>query len=283
MHPAPLLFNAKMSLSARIKLHRFQAFKDVRRLRILQFAGFRLKTLTDVDSMQLPVFTRRHCDIKSASEAASTVSSPPGALCGCSSLPTPTDVDMNRSIPTSDPTYPFDKASSTAICRERGLAIAASFAALPLPNTAGAVLAPGEPAYLSDTSNILAPRTMPAFACCAVSHHSLLRSLRHTLTRATRPTDAVLVLAAHAFLRERTRRVQSRGCRLDDRAVAGGTREHTSHSRELCPVLRGAGWYVRYAGFLADFYDPCTTSDSLFRTADVLEASNQFAGMSGWM
>lgn len=155
--------------SARIKLHRYRAFQDV------------------------PIFTRRHCDLERAD---------PGALsgqlgCSCSSSflergsnkasqqSTPPAFDPSRassassssasSSPSVDSeTSPFSSLQSAKVCMKAALNISRAFEALPYPNTTQMVgsLAP---TFLSDISLTSAPRTMPAFACCAMqSSYALL-------------------------------------------------------------------------------------------------------------
>ncbi len=62
--------------------------------------------------------------------------------------------------------FPFSSHQSAKICLKSALNIAAAFEALPYPNTTGEF---GQStSYLSPTSAIIAPRTMPSFACCAM-------------------------------------------------------------------------------------------------------------------
>ncbi|KAK3934998.1 Sorbicillinoid biosynthetic cluster transcription factor sor3 [Diplogelasinospora grovesii] len=151
--------------SARIKLHRYCAFHD------------------------LPVFTGKHCDLKAKTEDDSGGNLEPRQLPTCcssfTSLPTssPESVTSTRSSPYSDSTtsgsssvsttassstspFPFNPHQSAKICLRAALNIANSFDELPYPNPTGQLCS--APIFLSPTSAIVVPRTMPSFACCAM-------------------------------------------------------------------------------------------------------------------
>ncbi|KAL2760065.1 hypothetical protein ACRALDRAFT_2095780 [Sodiomyces alcalophilus JCM 7366] len=151
--------------SARIKCHRYCAFADA------------------------PVFSRKHCDLTSKSDEADGV---PGLQrwpsCACSALSTPamcTPSNSNSASPHSHLSsysdglsvpgvgFPFTSHQSAKICLKAGLIIAQSFDDIPYPNPSGQLCL--GPCMLSPTSGIVAPRTMPSFACCAMqSAYALL-------------------------------------------------------------------------------------------------------------
>ena len=163
-----------MSYSARIKVHRYCAFFDV------------------------PVFSGKHCDLRSthSGEIDSGDELRLWPSCSCSSFsggsnplnagiapgatttppaaalwPSPEPDENHGSIhsPAShshNSPFPFSSHQSAKICLKSALSIAAAFEALPYPNTTGQF---GQStSYLSPTSAIIAPRTMPSFACCAM-------------------------------------------------------------------------------------------------------------------
>lgn len=151
------------AISARIKCHRFCAFSDA------------------------PVFVGRHCDLKGKAEAFDTSQElRVWPSCSCSSLMaqnmcTPTDSTSLTSVsphshhsPTSasdtsaalPASFPFTSHQSAKLCLKGALNIAQSFDDVPYPNPY-AELCLGPPT-LSPTSSIVAPRTMPSFACCAM-------------------------------------------------------------------------------------------------------------------
>ncbi|KAI0132660.1 hypothetical protein BJ170DRAFT_256834 [Xylariales sp. AK1849] len=152
--------------SARIKVHRYCAFFD------------------------LPVFPRKNCDLKPVQEKDKDIDtrelrhwpsccsalvdghSGSASHSGASSSPT-----MSlRSTPNSDgghshqqpPTliFPYSSHESAKICLKAAFNIAQAFDSLPYPNTSGH---PCEvPCYIGPFSNLIVPRTMPSFACCAM-------------------------------------------------------------------------------------------------------------------
>jgi hypothetical protein len=149
--------------SARIKIHRYRAFQDV------------------------PVFTKRHCDLQQ--------SKPGGApQCACSSsfrmsptsshdsehsgdsvlAPSSNAGTLSPEPVESNEVLPFSSPESARMCMKAALKISKAFEALPYPNP---TLTPDclAPTFLSTTSLNHAPRTMPAFACCAMqSSYALL-------------------------------------------------------------------------------------------------------------
>ncbi|QBZ57921.1 hypothetical protein PoMZ_02859 [Pyricularia oryzae] len=208
-HTLRCMARIKLS-SARIKVHRYCAFFD------------------------LPVFTGKHCDLKSKN--ANDAQEPRRwHTCSCSPwVPTPSTTSvtspadsasqanmspaassMQASVPSprsevgvSTPgsvmtTCPFSSHESAKICLRSALNIAADFARMPYPNPSALPpfpsnhgAAPGAVGngnasdspvfYLSPTSTIIAPRTMPSFACCAMQcAYSLL--MVHEKTKALYP------------------------------------------------------------------------------------------------
>lgn len=95
--------------------------------------------------------------------------------------------------------FPFSSHQSAKICLKSALNIAQSFDNLPFPIPCGRPLptlapAPGDQhppppmCYLSPTSSIIAPRTMPSFACCAMqSAYALL--MVHQKTKSAYPPE----------------------------------------------------------------------------------------------
>ncbi|KAK4937188.1 hypothetical protein LTR10_022093 [Elasticomyces elasticus] len=100
--------------SAKIKLHRYRAFQDV------------------------PVFTRKHCDLDQAD-----VSTPRQLGCACHSVGprmSPVNTTMpgrkstTPSMPETTNNEPFNDPSAAKTCLKAALAIGRAFEALPLPN-----------------------------------------------------------------------------------------------------------------------------------------------------
>ncbi|KAI1767239.1 hypothetical protein GGR53DRAFT_518494 [Hypoxylon sp. FL1150] len=154
--------------SARIKVHRYCAFFD------------------------LAVFSAKHCDLKSTRDQE-TVDSPdvvqlqscctnmgstPSTLSNSSpSAGSVSPTLSSRSTPNADCcgftyqsgpvlTFPFSTHHSSKICLKSALNIAQAFDSLPYPNPTGTL---GDtPCYIGPGSTLITPRTMPAFACCAM-------------------------------------------------------------------------------------------------------------------
>lgn len=151
--------------SARIKLHRYRAFQDV------------------------PIFTRRHCDLDQADE-----STPRQVGCSChATLPSVTPHSSPHSThsgsssnASSQPSHtfsssscpdtmssatkdiPFHDPAAARTCLKAALAIGRAFDSVPYPNPMQLPLPVEPPSMLSITSPTQAPRTMPSFACCAM-------------------------------------------------------------------------------------------------------------------
>ncbi|KAL6242318.1 Nitrilase [Rhinocladiella similis] len=153
--------------SARIKLHRYNAFQD------------------------LPLFTRKHCDLEPADPTA-----PRQLGCSCHSVsPTVTPESSHsgkNSISPVDPDpmpklaseIPFNDLVAAKTCMKAALAIGRAFEVLPYPNPMQLSPPIYGPSMLSITSMNSAPRTMPSFACCAMqSCYTLLTLCYRSLER----------------------------------------------------------------------------------------------------
>lgn len=98
--------------------------------------------------------------------------------------------------------FPFSSHQSARICLKSALNIAHCFDELPYPNPTGAtapspLAAQGPPVFLSPTSGIVCPRTMPSFACCAMQcAYALL--MVHQKTKTMYPPSCHSVSAANA-------------------------------------------------------------------------------------
>ncbi|KAK7958314.1 hypothetical protein PG988_013162 [Apiospora saccharicola] len=80
--------------------------------------------------------------------------------------------------------FPFSSHQSAKICLKSSLNIAQAFDSLPYPNPSSQLCDP--PCYLGLRSNVIAPRTMPSFACCAMQCAYVLLSV-YDKTQATYP------------------------------------------------------------------------------------------------
>ena len=90
-------------------------------------------------------------------------------------------------MPTPVVNFPFSSHHSAKICLKAALNIAQAFDNLPYPNPSGQLCQP--PVTLSPNSSIIAPRTMPSFACCAMQcAYSLL--MIHHKTKSIYPESA---------------------------------------------------------------------------------------------
>ncbi|KIW85308.1 hypothetical protein Z517_00698 [Fonsecaea pedrosoi CBS 271.37] len=151
--------------SARIKLHRYRAFQDV------------------------PIFTRRHCDLDQAD-----VSSPRPLGCSCHAMlpsafsntsPNGYQSGGFPGLRSHSPQGSASDASSDHIdglpkgvsitdlsaaktCLRAALAIGRAFESFPYPNPMQLPLPLPSSPMLSLDSSTPAPRTMPSFACCAM-------------------------------------------------------------------------------------------------------------------
>ncbi|KAG7119075.1 hypothetical protein HYQ45_015289 [Verticillium longisporum] len=152
---------------ARIKCHRYSAFSDV------------------------ALFTTQHCDLRAKSEETDATpelrqwpsSSSTGSISPPRSSPRSSD-SGGHGCAAAGGVFPFTSHQSAKICLKAALNVARSFDDLPYPNAAGQLCLP--PSTLSPTSSLVAPRTMPSFACCAMQcAYALL--MVHGKTRAMYP------------------------------------------------------------------------------------------------
>jgi len=135
--------------SARIKLHRYCAFSDV------------------------PVFSKKHCDLKSSSDTpVSGAGSPMAPNCGCSSTfhQLPNSMDLSLSLSPENTTHncgilPFSSNFSAKVCLKSSFAIARSFSSLPFPQP---IRASDPISYFPPMKDTKSPRMIPVFACCAM-------------------------------------------------------------------------------------------------------------------
>ncbi|KXJ95272.1 hypothetical protein Micbo1qcDRAFT_171665 [Microdochium bolleyi] len=162
---------AKIKLnSARIKVHRYCAFFDA------------------------AVFSGKHCDLRSTKDEQANSPEPqqlrPCCSGGFESVPTRQMGQSNGlssppvssgSTPTASAILesqlalrlPFTVYHSAKLCLRSALNISGAFDLLPYPNPTAVFSA--VPTYLGAGSPMVTPRTMPAFACCAMqSSYALL-------------------------------------------------------------------------------------------------------------
>ncbi|KAK1988177.1 hypothetical protein LZ30DRAFT_64429 [Colletotrichum cereale] len=206
--------------SARIKLHRYCAFFD------------------------MPVFSRKHCDLKPRSDKDGSGEPRSWPSCSCSSmmsLPSPPGLASNglntppdKKSPHSEhspnaaspATFPFSSHQSAKICLKAAINIAQSFDDLPYPNPFGQLCPP--PCYLSPTSTIVAPRTMPSFACCAMQCAYALLMVNHK-TKAMYPENALATPMVESLLMRLQTGLASISATLENYATAfealGGMRD----------------------------------------------------------
>ncbi|GJD01116.1 hypothetical protein ColKHC_09941 [Colletotrichum higginsianum] len=210
------------SLSARIKLHRYCAFFD------------------------MPVFSGKHCDLKSKSDNDGNTEPRSWPSCSCSSMmslpspPVPTTSNGSttptdkKSSPHSEHSpngnspaaFPFSSHQSAKICLKAAINIAQSFDDLPYPNPFGQLCPP--PCYLAPTSTIVCPRTMPSFACCAMQCAYALLMVNHK-TKAMYPENALTTPMVESLLLRLQTGLASISATLENYATAfealGGMRD----------------------------------------------------------
>ncbi|OTA69070.1 hypothetical protein K449DRAFT_383969 [Hypoxylon sp. EC38] len=154
--------------SARIKVHRYCAFFD---LAVFSGKHCDLKSTTERDVADSPDIIQLQACCTSMGSTPSAHSSHSGS--GGSVSPTLS----SRSTPNADCcgftyqptpilTFPFSTHHSSKICLKSALNIAQAFDSLPYPNPTGLLC--DTPCYIGPTSTLITPRTMPAFACCAM-------------------------------------------------------------------------------------------------------------------
>ncbi|KAL0933961.1 C6 zinc finger domain-containing protein [Colletotrichum truncatum] len=209
--------------SARIKIHRYCAFFD------------------------MPVFSGKHCDLRSKSDNDGSMEPKSWPSCSCSSMMTLPSPPMPGSNGTSSPphsgkrsphsdhsptngnpisAFPFSSHQSAKICLKAAINIAQSFDDLPYPNPFGQ-LCPA-PCYLSPTSTIVCPRTMPSFACCAMQCAYALLMVNHK-TKAMYPENAIATPMVESLLLRLQTGLASISATLENYAMAfealGGMRD----------------------------------------------------------
>ncbi|KAK7927161.1 C6 zinc finger domain-containing protein [Apiospora marii] len=168
--------------SARIKVHRYCAFFDAP---IFSGKHCDLKAISDKDKSAIElIFWPMCCDNASPSSPASSHHT------AASSSPARSNSSNNHSQigrAYQSPLaliFPFSSHQSAKICLKSSLNIAQSFDSLPYPNPSSQLCDP--PCYLGLRSNVIAPRTMPSFACCAMQCAYVLLSV-YDKTQATYP------------------------------------------------------------------------------------------------
>lgn len=148
---------AKIKLnSARIKLHRYCAFSDI------------------------PVFTKKHCDLRPADLLTEPNDTPLAPLCACSStfhqLPSVADsTTSTTSMRSQSPALaagcsilPFTSNFSGKVCLKSALSISRAFQDLPFPNPHQSNDPMSFCPLMEQNSSNSTPRMIPVFACCAM-------------------------------------------------------------------------------------------------------------------
>lgn len=130
--------------SARIKLHRFNAFMDQ------------------------PLFSRKHCDLEKTTNLMSCCTRLEDSF-DATNLPSPPGSDT--SINYVAPEIAFVDVSAAKACMRAAMAISKAFDSLPYPSA--------ELTSKLYSKPMLAPRTMPSFACCAMQGSYALLMLCH--------------------------------------------------------------------------------------------------------
>ena len=160
--------------------------------------------------LDTPIFTERHCDLKSATTEIPTQepqhvdTSRPTPACPCSNSlvrrKSSSTIDssgpLSSSLSSASPSpsssssltsnssisgfpalsFPFTSDYSAKICLKSALSIARSFELLPYPNPSGEMTL-----NHNEIPGAGIPRTMPAFACCAMqSSYAMLMLYRKT-------------------------------------------------------------------------------------------------------
>jgi hypothetical protein len=141
--------------SARIKIHRYCAFSDI------------------------PIFTKKHCDLRPADLSTDATDTPITPQCGCSStfhqLPS-TDPSLSPNLTRSQsPTLaagcsvlPFSSNFSAKVCLKSALSIARSFQGLPFPKPNQENDPMSFFPFMDESNSNSTPRLIPVFACCAM-------------------------------------------------------------------------------------------------------------------
>jgi hypothetical protein len=184
---------ADIVFSARIKLHRYSAFFD------------------------LPLFSQKHCDLKSSARQKDGQGPETLPMCSCNTLnrlhsipsigSSPEDQWSSRrlsntfvwpqegSLDSSPNILALGDRTSTKICLKSALNIAQSFESLPYPNPSGSLRDFSDEHSRVQTWKTTTPRTMPTFACCAMQSSYALLMIRHRaeIMGSSSPTDNPMV------------------------------------------------------------------------------------------
>ncbi|PQE18685.1 c6 zinc finger domain-containing protein [Rutstroemia sp. NJR-2017a BBW] len=158
----------------RIKVHRYCAFSD------------------------MPVFTKKHCDL--SSDPAAGKGPPQG--CGCSSDLQQASLSLNESTVGSpaltdnsslfdSPLFPFSGRFSSKICMQSAFRIAQSFKDLTFPHPGMSGIG-SQGLKFSSRQNL--PRMVPIFSCCAMqgSYAMIMLCHRTLAIRESNPFDSSL-------------------------------------------------------------------------------------------
>lgn len=185
--------------SARIKLHRYRAFLDtpiftrkhcdLRKVDAEEShaapgsscCGSSFRAVPPSPSPSSSSVSNGSASSSSLRRMSSSSSSHPSSL----SISGATGMGLGSSekttLATSATSTPFSDPDSARICLKAALQISHAFEALPYPNPTPQSINFFSPPFLSSTSKTPAPRTMPAFACCAMqASYALLMICRRS-------------------------------------------------------------------------------------------------------
>jgi hypothetical protein len=210
----------------------------------------------------LPVFTAKHCDLKSKrSDHDEKLEEPrQWPVCSCSSFSSlsmsASPDGSSRATPASEDShgislatagiatsFPFSSHQSAKICLKSALNIAHAFDDLPFPNPSGQQCE--APCHLSPTSMIVSPRTMPSFACCAMQCAYALLMVYHK-TKSMYPQKGSSNIMVDSLLERLQRGLMSILATLENYATAyealGGMRGMSFYASPHSRVSRGCGY-----------------------------------------
>lgn len=140
-----------MGAIAEVKLQRYVSHLPYTATRETDKSSARIKTHRFCAFQDVPIFRKRHCDL------APTTSKTP-ECCNMNSMSSP----ENPSIQ-----FLFSSHASSKICLQAALNIVSLLDNLPYPNPTNEIPYMTPP-FMSPTSRVEIPRTMPTFACCAI-------------------------------------------------------------------------------------------------------------------
>ncbi|KAF6820326.1 C6 zinc finger domain-containing protein [Colletotrichum musicola] len=235
--PTEEVLSRSLRCMARIKLNRTAADCDVSaRIKIHRYCAF----------FDMPVFSGKHCDLRSKSDNDTGSEPRSWPSCSCSSMMTlpsppvpgpngtPSPPNSGKRSPQSEHSpngsmvsaFPFSSHQSAKICLKAAINIAQSFDDLPYPNPFGQLCS--APCYLAPTSTIVCPRTMPSFACCAMQCAYALLMVNHK-TKAMYPENALTTPMVESLLLRLQTGLASISATLENYATAfealGGMRD----------------------------------------------------------